>query len=67
MTQLCCLCFSPSSSNDSKENDLQKHEDVADSEKHDNNKPINDKSQFSAISGVRITSFTTIAQGELTI
>ena len=55
MTQLCCLCFSPSSSNGSKEKDSQKQVDVEDSDKPDNTKPINEKLQFSAVSGVRIT------------
>ena len=53
MKQLCCLCFSPSPSNDSKENGSEKQVDVTDSEKDINTQPAYDKSQFSAISGVR--------------
>ena len=52
MKQLCCLCFSPSPSNDSKENGLEKQVDVTNSEKDVNNQLAYDKSQFSTISGV---------------
>ena len=58
MKQLCCLCFSPSPSNDSKENGSEKQVDITDSEKDVNNQPSYDKSQFSAISGVRKKSVT---------